>query len=244
MINKRITKNAFIPFCYGEFYKGVFMDQKLETFLTLCKTMHYGRAAELLHLSQPAVSKHIQALEAQYGVRLFTYQARRLQKTREGDILEQYAFSLRYNEEMLLARLHENQRLCSASARQNPSAIIFCCRKSAAFLQNRTSSFTFLSTTRPIFSQNWKTANSILLFWKDFLTSSAMTFPAPRGTVSRHLRRRPSLRRKTDSHPGSLLRTPDSPRRRLRHPENPRTRTHPVRLPRQRLLRLRLHQFL
>ena len=55
------------------------MDQKLETFLTLCKTMHYGRAAELLHLSQPAVSKHIQALEAQYGVRLFTYQARRLQ---------------------------------------------------------------------------------------------------------------------------------------------------------------------
>lgn len=27
------------------------MDQKLETFLTLCKTMHYGRAAELLHLS-------------------------------------------------------------------------------------------------------------------------------------------------------------------------------------------------
>lgn len=81
------------------------MDQKLETFLTLCKTMHYGRAAELLHLSQPAVSKHIQALEAQYGVRLFTYQARRLQKTREGDLLEQYAFSLRYNEEMLLARL-------------------------------------------------------------------------------------------------------------------------------------------
>ena len=56
------------------------MDQKLETFLTLCKTMHYGRAAELLHLSQPAVSKHIQALEAQYGVRLFTYQARRLRR--------------------------------------------------------------------------------------------------------------------------------------------------------------------
>lgn len=25
--------------------------------------MHYGRAAELLNLSQPAVSKHIQSLE-------------------------------------------------------------------------------------------------------------------------------------------------------------------------------------
>ena len=53
------------------------MDQKLETFLTLCQTMHYGRAAEALNLSQPAVSKHIQALEALYGVKLFQYEGRR-----------------------------------------------------------------------------------------------------------------------------------------------------------------------
>lgn len=47
------------------------MDPRLDTFLTLCRTMHYGRAAEALNLSQPAVSKHIQALEAQYGAKLF-----------------------------------------------------------------------------------------------------------------------------------------------------------------------------
>ena len=35
------------------------MEQKLETFLTLCQTLHYGRAAERLHLSQPAVSKQL-----------------------------------------------------------------------------------------------------------------------------------------------------------------------------------------
>ena len=81
------------------------MEQKLETFLTLCKTMHYGRAAEELNLSQPAVSKHIQALEAQYGVRLFDYQNRRLRKTPQGQLLEQYAISLRYNERTLLASL-------------------------------------------------------------------------------------------------------------------------------------------
>lgn len=81
------------------------MEQKLETFLTLCKTMHYGRAAEELNLSQPAVSKHIQALEAQYGVRLFDYQNRRLRKTSQGQLLEQYAISLRYNEQTLLATL-------------------------------------------------------------------------------------------------------------------------------------------
>lgn len=87
------------------------MEQKLETFLTLCRTMHYGRAAEQLHLSQPAVSKHIQALEAQYGISLFTYSGRRLTKTPQGEILEQYAAALRYNEEKLLLKLHQPPRL-------------------------------------------------------------------------------------------------------------------------------------
>ena len=69
------------------------MEQKLETFLTLCRTMHYGRAAEALNLSQPAVSKHIQSLEEEYGAPLFTYANRRLRKTRQGELLEQYAMS-------------------------------------------------------------------------------------------------------------------------------------------------------
>ena len=41
------------------------MDQKLLTFLTLCRTMNYRLAAEALHLTQPAVTKQIQSLEAQ-----------------------------------------------------------------------------------------------------------------------------------------------------------------------------------
>lgn len=77
------------------------MEQHLESFLVLCDTMHYGRAAELLHLSQPAVSKHIQSLENQYGVSLFHYANRRLQLTRQGEILRQYVQTLRYNEEKL-----------------------------------------------------------------------------------------------------------------------------------------------
>lgn len=86
------------------------MEQKLETFLVLCRTLHYGRAAEQLHLSQPAVSKHIQALESQYGVQLFSYTGRRLTKTRQGEILEQYAESLQYNEERLLEQLRKEPR--------------------------------------------------------------------------------------------------------------------------------------
>ncbi len=83
------------------------VEQKLETFLTLCRTMHYGRAAEELNLSQPAVSKHIQSLEEEYGAPLFNYANRRLSKTRQGELLEQYAISLRYNEQSLRAAMHD-----------------------------------------------------------------------------------------------------------------------------------------
>lgn len=86
------------------------MDHKLETFLAVCKTMHYGRAAEILNLSQPAVSKHIQSLEAEYGVSLFEYSARRLRKTRCAEILEEYASSLKYNEEELILKLHDKPK--------------------------------------------------------------------------------------------------------------------------------------
>lgn len=82
------------------------MDQRLCSFLMLCDTMHYGRAAERLNLSQPAVSKHIRSLEAQYGITLFTYANRRLTKTRQGEILEQFAQSLKYNENELMEQLH------------------------------------------------------------------------------------------------------------------------------------------
>lgn len=54
------------------------MDQKLLTFLTLCRTMNYRRAADALHLTQPAVTKQIQSLESQYGVKLFSYDERKL----------------------------------------------------------------------------------------------------------------------------------------------------------------------
>lgn len=69
------------------------MDQRLETFLTVCATMNYRKAAEQLHLTQPAVTKQIQALEALYGVRLFTYDSRKLRKTPQGETLEIYAIS-------------------------------------------------------------------------------------------------------------------------------------------------------
>ena len=86
------------------------VDQKLLTFLTLCRTMNYRRAAEELHLTQPAVTKQVQSLEAQYGVRLFSYDERKLRKTAQGEILERYAVELHYNDEELTRRLAQKPK--------------------------------------------------------------------------------------------------------------------------------------
>ena len=72
--------------------------------------MNYRKAAEQLHLTQPAVTKQIQALEALYGVRLFTYDSRKLRKTPQGETLEIYAISQRYQDEELRRALRRQEK--------------------------------------------------------------------------------------------------------------------------------------
>ena len=73
------------------------LDFRVETFLTVCRTMHFTRAAEELHITQPAVSQHIRALEEQYGVKLFHLQGRQLQLTESGRLLFRAASAMRHD---------------------------------------------------------------------------------------------------------------------------------------------------
>ena len=44
---------------------------RLRVFRAVAEEMSFRKAAEVLHLSQPAVSQHVRALEEEAGVRLF-----------------------------------------------------------------------------------------------------------------------------------------------------------------------------
>lgn len=81
------------------------MDTRLNTFLSLCETMNYRKTAEKVNLSQPAVTKQIQSLEEEYGIKLFFYAGRKLEITQEGLLVRQYAQSQHYNEQQLLSTL-------------------------------------------------------------------------------------------------------------------------------------------
>lgn len=83
------------------------LDHRIETFLTLCEVMNYRETADLLHITQPAVTQHIQFLEKKYDCKLFTYENRRLIKTDAAKILEEYARAMRYHEEAVQQRLRD-----------------------------------------------------------------------------------------------------------------------------------------
>src|SRR5690625_1031991 len=61
--------------------------QSLQAFLAVAESDSFSRAAEQLHLTQPAVSKRIATLETQIGARLFDRIGRRVTLTEAGQIL-------------------------------------------------------------------------------------------------------------------------------------------------------------
>ena len=81
------------------------LDHRMHTFLMLCETMNYTQAAQRLHVTQPAVTQHIRALEAYYGCKLFQYDGKKLTKTSEGALLEQAGHAMRYRESRTIEQL-------------------------------------------------------------------------------------------------------------------------------------------
>lgn len=71
------------------------IDIKLETFITVAETKNFTKAANMLNMTQPAISHHIRLLEEYYGVKLIEKKNKIMELTEPGKILYKYAEELR-----------------------------------------------------------------------------------------------------------------------------------------------------
>lgn len=80
--------------------------RQLRAFLAVAESRHFRRAAGQLHLTQPAVSRHIAELEAALGVRLFDRNTREVVPTEAGRYLQHAVERVLDELEGVLAHVH------------------------------------------------------------------------------------------------------------------------------------------
>ncbi len=85
------------------------IDVRLNTLLKVCETGSYSRAAEILALTQPAVSQHIRHLEEELGIKLFRRADGGMKLTPEGEIALKYARRIGTLYQNLLSTLEDEK---------------------------------------------------------------------------------------------------------------------------------------
>lgn len=112
------------------------LNYRIKTFLELYEILNYRETAEKLNLTQPAVTQHIQALENEYGCKLFIYDHKKLHKTESADKLALYARSMLYNDKKLREDLKENKpKILRVGATKTIGEYVIC-EKVSNYLSN------------------------------------------------------------------------------------------------------------
>ncbi|WP_336959887.1 LysR substrate-binding domain-containing protein [Chryseobacterium contaminans] len=76
-------------------YFCTMFDYRLKVFHTVASRLSFTKASEELHISQPAVTKHIKEIEVQLSTKLFDRKGTSIQLTQSGKILFEYAEKIR-----------------------------------------------------------------------------------------------------------------------------------------------------
>jgi DNA-binding transcriptional LysR family regulator len=89
-MNDHIDRTRLIS-CSGKSREDGMEDHKLKVFCTVAETKSFSKTSEIIHLTQPAVSLQIQALEEKYETKLFDRSSSTVTLTPAGEILYKYA---------------------------------------------------------------------------------------------------------------------------------------------------------
>jgi DNA-binding transcriptional LysR family regulator len=88
----------------------------LTYFVTVAQKLNFSRAAEALHVAQPAISQQIKALEDELGVQLFDRMGKRVALTRAGEVLLPQAYQILAAVERAANEVRELGQLVRGSA--------------------------------------------------------------------------------------------------------------------------------
>ncbi|MBL4931822.1 LysR substrate-binding domain-containing protein [Clostridium paridis] len=85
------------------------LDFRIDTFLTVCKYMNFTKAAEVLCITQPAVSQHIKYLEKCYDTKLFEYEGKKISLTESGKMLYETVATMKHDEQYLKEKINHEK---------------------------------------------------------------------------------------------------------------------------------------
>jgi len=112
----------------------------LRYFVAVAEELHFGKAAERLHMAQPPLSQQIRALEDELGARLFARTSRSVRLTPAGEayLNEARAVLARMEEAGRLARrIHQGEAGELVVGYMNPAMDAVLCQALAAFRAQR-----------------------------------------------------------------------------------------------------------
>ena len=100
--------------------------KQLNAFLTIVATGSHGRAAETLHVTQPALSRTVRRLEEQIGAPLFERHATGMQITAIGTALLPHATLLQREAEQAVEEINALRGLSKGAIRVGAVGSIAC----------------------------------------------------------------------------------------------------------------------